>query len=501
MLNFRGWCAVVMPRVAVESSCPRLTAASVPSGPEIAAVAPWKPAPPAPPHANSSNLFMYDPPLQTPEDILAFRQIIHANQFPSDPARCNRTLILYDDATTAGLGYTARLLGRALLVAINERRVLINAPHPTARWCGRAPYTLACMYEPWTHCPIPGNLSGAGKWSHRMAYKDASEPAKGSKGKGKGKGKGGAGQVSKRDARPEALDMVRISTSQIFKETFFYKFHQPSVGEASLYELLFRPVRHPNTPPSPREPSLAPSLTPTLPHTPATTLSLRHASPTHPPCPRHLPSMVHAQRAWVRDAARCVMRANGLHGGNFVVVHVRISEEKNRERGKQMPPFASYPAAADAAMAAANVSRVFLQTATPSALESMTVWAAKGGTHLSYTQSDRAEHDLWMIQNRNESGCIGNYSRAKSCRTQAGERSSVVAQAVNALIASRSRVFVSPTASMWTMFIGGLMRRRRSDAVVSHPSAADKRLQEIHRKGGARTVPKGQEDAAGYSDF
>ena len=238
-----------MPRAAVDSgTCPLLTAASVPTGPEISAVAPWKPAPPAPPHANSSNLFMYSPSLETPEDILAFRQIIHANQFPSDPARCNRTLILYDDATTAGLGYTARLLGRALLVAINERRVLINAPHPTARWCGRAPYTLACMYEPWTHCPIPSNLSAAGKWSHRTAYKDADLPpakgAKGSKGKGKGKGGGGPLTVSKRDARPEALDMTRISTSQIFKETFFYKFHQPPVGEASLYELLFRPVRH-----------------------------------------------------------------------------------------------------------------------------------------------------------------------------------------------------------------------------------------------------------------
>ena len=227
---------------------------------------------------------------------------------------------------------------------------------------------------------------------------------------------------------------------------------------------------------------------------------------THPPLSLLLVSIVScaAQRAWVREAARCVMRSHGLHGGNYVVVHVRISEEKSRERGNQMPPFKSYPAAADAAMEAANVSRVFLQTATNSALESMAAWAAKDDhAQLSYTRSERAEHDLWMIQNRNASGCIGNYTRAKSCRTQAGERSSVVAQAVNALIASRSRVFISPTASMWTMFIGGLMRRRRSDTVVSQHSAADRRLQEIHRRGGggARGVPKGQEDAAGYSDF
>ena len=28
---------------------------------------------------------------------------------------------------------------------------------------------------------------------------------------------------------------------QIFKENFFYKFHQPPAAEAALYELLFRP--------------------------------------------------------------------------------------------------------------------------------------------------------------------------------------------------------------------------------------------------------------------
>ena len=162
---------------------------------------------------------MYNPPLETAADVLAFRQIIHANQFPADPARCNRSLILYDDAVTAGLGYTARLLGRALLVAVREQCVLINARHPTARWCGRWPYTLACHYEAWTHCPLPANLSGIGKWTHRSAYHDGRvEPAAGS-----GKGKGHA---KKEAMRTPAADMVRISTSQIFKESFFYKFHQ-----------------------------------------------------------------------------------------------------------------------------------------------------------------------------------------------------------------------------------------------------------------------------------
>lgn len=44
-----------------------------------------------------------------------------------------------------------------------------------------------------------------------------------------------------------------------------------------------------------------------------------------------------------------------------------------------------------------------------------------------------------------------------------GERRSVVAQAVNALIASRSRHFISPSSSMWTWFIRALMAKRVGD--------------------------------------
>ena len=92
-------------------------------------------------------------------------------------------------------------------------------------------------------------------------------------------------------------------------------------------------------------------------------------------------------------------------------------------------------------------------------------------------------------------------------RWQAGERSSVVAQAVNALIASRARIFISPTASMWTAFISGLLRRRTTDVVSSSPSDVDKRLVEIHRvrnnalrsgKGGGQPATV---DAAGWTDF
>ena len=187
---------------------------------------------------------------------------------------------------------------------------------------------------------------------------------------------------------------------------------------------------------------------------------------------------------------------------------------------------------------------IHMQTATPSAVTLLESWSQREHAHLSYTNSERTLHDLWMRRDTNVSGCIGNTStKLKHCRTQArawhsawcrawcrawcsawciawqviklhcsqaGERSSVVAQAVNALIASRARVFVSPPASMWTSFISGLLRRRASDAVSSSPSDVDKRLVEIHRvpsvrnnalrsgKGGGQPATV---DAAGWTDF
>ena len=55
------------------------------------------------------------------------------------------------------------------------------------------------------------------------------------------------------------------------------------------------------------------------------------------------------------------MRSHGLHGSNYIVLHVRVSEEKSRERGKQMPHLDVYPKAAASALLKANVTRVFLQ--------------------------------------------------------------------------------------------------------------------------------------------
>ena len=364
---------------AASSSCPHLTPDLVPPTTEpLPSAAPWHPALAVgeAPRANSSHFYMYVPSLKSEQEQHAMRLVLRANQFPNDPAMCNRTLHLYDDALTAGLGYTARLIALALLVAVQEKRVLILVPHASARWCAREPYTLGCYYEPITHCtyrPDWQNISF--KWSTR------------------GSSFGLEGR------RAMSAPHLRISTSQVHRSIFWYKFHPPQTLFAGTHELLFKP------------------------------------------------------RAWVRDAAKCVMRQGGLRGGNYAVVHARFSAEKKKERGSTLPPLSDYLPATRTMLGRANASRVFLQTSTPDAVSLFEQWAEAHSWKLSYTSNARSRNDLWVV------------GSGKHTTNHSGEQISVVAQTVNALVASRSRHFLSPSSSMWTWFIRALMGRKVSDTI------------------------------------
>ena len=238
-------------------------------------------------------------------------------QFPTDKSACNRTLLLYDDAITAGLGYTARLWSLALLVAVQEKRVLISMPHSTARWCGRPPHTLGCYYAPITHCPLPVGIN-ASKWSTRGAT------------------------LGLEGRRAHSAAHMRISTSQVHRSIFWYKFHPPHTLFAGTHELLFR------------------------------------------------------VRPWVREAAECMMRGAGLRGGGFVVVHARHSVEKKKERGASLPPLSAYLPSTQGMLQQANDTRVFLQTSTPEAVKLFEEWSRQFGWNLSYTRNERSTHDLWV---------------------------------------------------------------------------------------------------------
>ena len=251
--------------IGLSKGCPLLNEELLPPlSVPLPDVAPWQPGRPAR-RANSTHFFMYVPRMESDADLHSLRAVIRASQFPADPAACNRTLILWDDALTAGLGYSARLIALALLVAVQEHRVLVMPDHRTRRWCGRPPYTLGCYYEPITHCSAP-NSSGTPKWSTR----------------------GSSDGLEHRQSTEYSSPHVRMSTSQVHRSVFWYKFHPPNTLWSATHDLLYRP------------------------------------------------------RLWVRDAAHCIMRAGGLHGGNYVVVHARFSAEKKKERGGGLPPLSAY---------------------------------------------------------------------------------------------------------------------------------------------------------------
>ena len=168
------------------------------------------------------------------------------------------------------------------------------------------------------HCAPPQNTTGATKWSTR------------------GSSFGLEGR------RERSAAMVRISTSQVHRSTFWYKFHPPNRLYAATHDVLFRP------------------------------------------------------RRWVRDATQCIMRTASLRGGNFAVVHARYSVEKKKERGSKLPGLSDYLPATEALLAKSNASTVFLQTSTPDAVDLFERWCAERKLGLAYTQNARSTHDLWM---------------------------------------------------------------------------------------------------------
>ena len=188
-------------------------------------------------------------------------------------------------------------------------------------------------------------------------------------------------------------------------------------------------------------------------------------------------------RLWVRNEVDCVMRKFALRARNFVAMHVRFSKSKAKERGNGMPKLDVYVPAAAAALKKYNVTKLFLQTATPAAIQAVANWCNASGIELSYTDNERASFDLWVVPR--EGG--------RPLSDRSGERSSVVAQAVNSLVASRAKSFISPAQSMWTNFVQALMHRpKRHSMAVSYKSGVDRMLTEVSREA---TIYRTREDA------
>ena len=106
------------------------------------------------------------------------------HQFP--PKCPGRYTILRDDLLGAGLGWTAKLITFALIIAQKSGRILLEG-ESLQRWCTAHPGTLQCYYLPWTNCSLDDatdvqNLSLAsfhrrGRWYGMSASTKDLQPA------------------------------------------------------------------------------------------------------------------------------------------------------------------------------------------------------------------------------------------------------------------------------------------------------------------------------------
>ena len=295
-----------------------------------------------------------------------WKSFIHRSQFRQN---CDRLLLVEDDLTKAGMGFTAKLWGVALLLAMKDNRVLVEVRmmkvgnstrsdgFERPRWCDRPPYTLQCLYAPWTHCPLPpenatvirpgGRPLKVGKWPH-------SEP------------------------------FVRTGLGRIHRQgLFWYGAKSSAAREAGRF--LFRP------------------------------------------------------RPWVTELADCVMRGARVRPQGFLSVHIRHSVEKQREGeklGVVLPGLAAYDVISSALANDLGKPKVFLQTASPVALEHFAAYCHASGLELFYTNNSRSENDAW-------GGWKGG-----------SEMEQAAVGAINAHIGSQAAASVSPELSLWTQFVG-----------------------------------------------
>ena len=144
------------------------------------------------------------------------------------------------------------------------------------------------------------------------------------------------------------------------------------------------------------------------------------------------------------------MRRAQLQAGRFSTVHIRLSPEKAKEvaqSGRVMPTVEGYSVLALAVARSTGYHRVFVQTANPGALLNFSQ-LCRSKIKVSYTNNPRTDHDSW--------GGWVNDTDVISQQAAAG--------AVNAHIASHAAVLISPSISIWTIFLGYLMEAGKGNS-------------------------------------
>lgn len=145
-------------------------------------------------------------------------------------------------------------------------------------------------------------------------------------------------------------------------------------------------------------------------------------------------------RQWVERVGNCILAQAGLAERGFLSVHIRDSVEKKDELRSgggfaKMPTIQAYMDVTESLARRLQLSSVFVQTASPSSLHAFDELAHTAGLTVNFTNNSRSEHDSW-----------GGWKSGQ-------EMEGLMVGVVNAYIASRADVIVSPSISAWTKFL------------------------------------------------
>ena len=304
---------------------------------------------------------------------------MRASQFPSE---CRRYMLLEDDLDTAGVGWTASMLSVALSLAVRDGRVLLEQQVNSS-------------------------------WGHRTAEQRV-------------RNKRGHGLRPRWCARPSrcSASTSRGRTARCRRRP---RWRPPPCRAGGKYR---RDTAHADV--------VKVKLTWIATAAPAMDAVVEEAD-------RHggRVRLLFQPRPWVVKLARCVMREHGLVPSSFFSVHVRESAEKAAEirrlrQGFRMPRLLLYFDLTQALASRLGQRAVFLQTASPRAVDNFSSWAARPQVNLSlsYTDNPRSEHDTW-------GGWQTDDSTIMTGSIVAAERA----------VARRAAAVISPANSAWTSFL------------------------------------------------
>ena len=328
-------------------------------------------------HSNS----MLFSPTETSAD--GWYNAMRASQFPSE---CRRYMLLEDDLDTAGVGWTASMLSVALALAVRDGRVLLEQQVNSS-------------------------------WGHRT------------------------GEQRVRNKRGHGL-RPRWCTRPPFTLQCFYKpwthCGMPSAAEVAAAAVPGEPNKYR------RDTAHANVVKVKLTWLADSGAKIWMGSSKKRTATGGAFRLLFQPRPWVVKLARCVMREHGLVAGSFFSVHVRESAEKAAEirrlrQGFRMPRLLLYFDLTQALASRLGQRAVFLQTASPRAVDNFSSWAAgpRVNLSLSYTDNPRSEHDTWGGWQTDDSTIMTG---------------SIVA-AVNAHVARQAAAVISPANSAWTSFL------------------------------------------------